>query len=122
MKVEQLDDRRLRIGERVVQFDRDIDEVLALEDRVIVVFDVLSFAEDDPDVGRNVFAYDAGGNELWRVEDARVMVEGDTVEKVSQGYTELSETQDGTIHAWAMDWRHDLDPETGKISNPKYFR
>ncbi|MEM9684774.1 MAG: hypothetical protein AAF942_15995 [Pseudomonadota bacterium] len=122
MKVEQLDDRKLRIGEKVIQFDYEIADVLTMSDRVIVLFDVLSFAEDDPDTGRNVFAYDANGNELWRIEDARVMVEGELLEKVSHGYTELHRTQDKTLHAWVKDWRYDLNTETGEISNPKYVR
>ena len=100
----------------------DVSEILKLPDRVLVMVNNYGAPETDPDFGRNIFAYDLEGNALWRVEDARVMVGGRTVDKVSQGYTGLRQGKDGTIYAWAMDWRHVLDPETGKISNPKYFR
>ena len=106
----------------MVNFEKEIDKVIPLSDRVIVVFDVLAFPEEDPDAGRNVFAFDRSGKEIWRIEDAEVKVKGRTVDKVSQGYTDIEHAEDGELFAWVLEWRYDLDPETGKISNPKYFR
>ena len=122
MRVEQIGDREVRVDGKVIKFERQIDQILAMSDQIIVAFGVFEFPEDDPDAGRNVFAYDRSGKQLWRIEDAKVMRGGRTVDKVSQGCTGLQLKEDGTIHAWVVDWRYDLDPETGEISNPKYFR
>ena len=123
MKAEQLDDQRVRIDGKIFDFEMEIVDLLKLEDRVIILFENYEWPDEDPNLGRNVFAYGQNGEQLWRIEDAEVMIGGHTVEhEVSTGYTVLQQKEDGTIHAWAMDWRHDLDPETGKISNPKYFR
>ena len=122
MKVEQLDDRSIRVDGKTIEFEWKISKILSLPDRILVMFGVLEFAETDPDAGRNIFAYDLEGNALWRVEDARVMVGGRTVDKVSQGYTDLHRGDDGKIYAWVLDHRHVLDPETGKILEAAYMR
>ena len=122
MKALKRDKFTVEIGNRILKFDEKISQVLELEDKILILLNKYGHPENDPDYGRNVVAFDARGEELWRIEDSGVKVRGRTMEKVSQGYTGLRETRDGTIHAWAMDWRHDLDPKTGKISNPKYVR
>ena len=122
MKVELLDGRTVQIDSDRITYEREIDVILPLSDRFLVLFDVFEFSESDPDAGRNLFAYDSTGKQLWRVQDAKMKRRGRTVEKLSQGYTGLRQGKDGTIYAWVMDWRYELDPNTGKISNPKYFR
>ena len=123
MKVERIDDESVRINGEAHSFGMEILEILELRDRIIVLFENYEWPDEDPNLGRNIFAYDANGNELWRVQDAEVMIGGRTTEQdVSSGYTDLQLKDDGKIYAWAMDWRHELDPETVKISNPEYFR
>lgn len=122
MRVSKLDDRTLRVGDTTIRSNDAITQVLELDAKILVLFDNYDHPEDDPNFGRNIVAYDARGNELWRIEDARVMVPGRTLDKVPQFYTGLRESQDGKVHAWVLDWRYDLNTETGAISNPKYFR
>ena len=50
-----------------ISFDQEIVETVTLKDRVIVLLEPGDFPEDDPEGGRNVFAYDATGNLLWRI-------------------------------------------------------
>ena len=122
MEVEQIDDSTIFLNGKTLKFEWKIREVVPLSDRVLVRFSILSFPEQDPNAGRNIFAFDSDGNDLWRIEDAHVKVKGRTVSEVSQGYTDIERTEDESLFAWVLEWRHDLDPETGKISNPKYFR
>ena len=122
MSVSKISARSVRIGQTTVSFSMDVSEILKLPDRVLVMVNNYSAPETDPDFGRNIFAYDLEGNALWRVEDARVMVGGRTVDKVSQGYTDLHRGDDGKIYAWVLDHRHVLDPETGKILEAAYMR
>ena len=122
MSVSKTSARSVRIGQTTVSFSMDVSEILKLPDRVLVMVNNYGAPETDPDFGRNIFAYDLEGNALWRVEDARVMVGGRTVDKVSQGYTDLHRGNDGKIYAWVLDHRHVLDPETGKILEAEYMR
>ncbi len=122
MTVRQIDENTVRIGDKAVTFNMPIREFLELSDRVLIRVKSYGLPETDPDRARNIFAYDLEGNALWRVEDARVMVGGRTVDKVSQGYTDLHRGDDGKIYAWVLDHRHVLDPETGKILEAEYMR
>ena len=122
MTVRQTDEKTIHIGDKSITFDVPVREFLELSDRVLVRVSNFTWPETDPDFGRNIFAYDLDGNALWRVEDARVMVGGRTVDEVSQGYMAFQRGDDGKIYVWILDYRFDLDPETGKVSNEKYFR
>jgi hypothetical protein len=124
MTVEQSGDSILLVDGKKVSFDWKIREFLDLGEKIIVRFSVLSFAEEDPESGRNVFAYDRQGNELWRIQDAGVLANSSTLPKVEvpQGFTEMQQKEGGRIYVWAVDWRYDLDPEAGKVSNEKYDR
>lgn len=124
MTVKQSNDNTLTVDGKTLSFDWKIREFLDLGDRIIVRFSILSFAEEDPDSGRNVFAYDRQGNELWRIQDAGVLAGSSKSSsvKVPQGFTGMEQKKDGRIYGWVVDWRYDLDPETGNVSNEEYHR
>ena len=122
MKVEQLNDNSIRIDNRTIKFPLRILQLLEQEDAILILLNNYGVAISDPNRGRNIIAYSRDGRKLWRVEDARYMVETNSGSKVSQGYTGLQQKEDGTIYVWVMDWRYLLDPETGKISDAAYMR
>lgn len=124
MTVKQSGDNTLAVDESSLTFEWEIREFLDLGDKIIVRFAIDAFAEEDPDSGRNVFAYDRDGNELWRIQDAGVLASSSTLPKVEvpQGFTEMQQKEGGHIYVWAVDWRYDLDPEAGKVSNEEYHR
>ena len=122
MKVERVGDETVQIGGNTIALGARITALLELSDKVLILVNNSAWSETDSNFGRNILAYDTDGRRLWRIEDGQVMVGGRTVDKVSQGCTELSQSEDGTIHAWVLEWRHDLNPETGEISNAIYIR
>ncbi len=89
VEIKTLDKHTVVIGGRKFKFDQRVQETLAVGDRVLVLLNGFDFAEDDPEGGRNVFAYDAGGKLLWRIEDAGFTALGKDGQEVPQGYTAI---------------------------------
>jgi hypothetical protein len=119
MKIIQVGERTLDINDRHVEFDFRIDEFLVLDDRVIILFKTSDFLENDPESGRNVFAFDETGKQLWRIQDSGFTaprLADDT--EVPQPYTGMGPEDDGRIVVFQpIGCEFDLDPDTGKISN-----
>lgn len=101
-----------------------IDQFVTLDDRVIIMFEFPDEMEDDPESGRNIFAYDETGKELWRIEDSGIVGPGSEDEtEVPWPYTGIGQEEDGRIivgHPAGYDF--DLDPETGKVSNAVFTK
>ncbi len=113
--------RTLKIGNRNIQipdFCR-IYDVAAFDDRAVVILDVYDCPYDFPNRARNVVAFDAEGNLLWRIEPMKVTFTGRDGKEHAYPYSELGKGRDGTL--WAASpvgfaWQVDL--ATGHTSNP----
>ena len=124
MNVIKAAEQVLEINRRKVVFDQPIVDFLVHNDRVIVMFELADEMEDDPDFGRNIFAYDETGKELWRIEDSGIVGPGREDDKeVPWSYTGMGQEADGRIIvSEPFGFEFDLDPETGKISNPVFTK
>ena len=124
MKVAKVAERVMEINDRKVVFEYRIDEFVTLNDRVIIMFEFPDEMEDDPESGRNIFAYDETGKELWRIEDSGFTAPGvDEETEVPQPYTGMGQREDGRITVFQpIGCEFDLDPETGKISNEVFTK
>ena len=124
MNITQIGERALEIDGRLIEFSWRINTFVALEDKVIILFRTADFPEDDPESGRNIFAYDETGKELWRIQDSGFTaprLEDDT--EVPQPYTGMGPEDDGRITVFQpIGCEFDLDPETGKISNMSFVK
>lgn len=111
--------KALIVDGRRVSMPYPIDKILALSDRVIVLLDFESVPEEDPLHSRNVLAFDQSGELLWRIARSTVKDWDDGDPDWRSPYSGIGFAEDGrTIHVY--EWagvRHDLDPETGQISN-----
>lgn len=112
--------RTLRIDERSFDLKYPIEQAIAVKDRVIVRVDDFDAADDDPANGRNIFAVDSSGNEIWRISkpgSTDKTIDGRTL---ISPWTSISRApSDGSIRAidgWGFSYL--LDPKTGKISDP----
>ena len=120
MKVTQVGERALEINGRHVDYAQRINQFLALEDRVIVRFAPSEELEDDPEFGRNIFAFDETGNQLWRIQDSGFTIGShrDDDSEVRAPYTGMGQKDDGRITvSQQIGCEFDLDPKTGKMSN-----
>lgn len=110
----------ISINGREIEFDVPVIDTIVLEDRVLVLLDSYYYSDNDPDAGRNVFAYDANGEFLWRIQDSGFtsVSNRDHVTEVPQGYTGIALENDGRITVnQPIGCEFDVDPETGEISN-----
>ena len=118
----QQDAHSVTIDGRVFRFEQRIQETLVFGDKAFVLLNGFDFPEDDPNGGRNVFAYGAGGELLWRIEDAEFTARGRDGELVPQGYTDIW-IEDGELKAdQPIGCECTIDPETGKILKEQYHR
>ena len=120
MNIAQVNDRVLKINDRQVEFEQPIDEFLVLEDRVIILFEPSEEQEDDPDFGRNVFAFDETGEQLWRIQDSGFTIGShrDDDSEVRAPYTGMGLKENGRIIvSQQIGCSFDVDSQTGKISN-----
>jgi hypothetical protein len=120
MNVTQIGGGALEINGRRVEFEQPIEEYLELEDRVIILFEPMEEKEFDPDFGRNVFAFDETGKQLWRIQDSGFTIGShrDDDTEVRAPYTGIGLEQDGRITVGQpIGCEFDVNPETGEISN-----
>jgi hypothetical protein len=66
----------IKIRGQRLEFPSEIMETKKLKDRYLIRISSYELDENDPDRGRNVFAYDKSGNLLWRIQDSQLKVLG----------------------------------------------
>lgn len=114
MTYTQPDSNTIEINGKHHKFSQEIREVLQLPDRIIIRLLVDDFEEGDPNVGRNVLAFNESGEELWRIEASGYFVERDP--NVPEAYFGVDMTV-GHLRVHGADFVYDLDPDTGAVSN-----
>ena len=113
----------LEINGRGFDLGWPINYAIALQDRVIVTVEHYDLPKTDPQFGRNVFALDRNGRELWRIEASPAIFMDDQGRKCPFPYIYLQRSPDGR-GLWIDNQsgiRCDLDPATGALSNPRRF-
>ena len=126
--------KTLIINQNEIKKKKKIGTVLQLPDKVVVLLATHSFQFGDPMVGRNLLAYDAGGNLVWRIEDHGAVIRARPEDKVTKPdengvrwipqsvlEVEISE-KTGLVEATLPHWILEIDPETGKILDARYNR
>lgn len=111
--------KTLILGDRRIPMTYPIDKILTLADRVIVLLDCDDMPYDDPLRGRNVFAFDKNGQMIWRIASSTALSVDDDDRYWPSPYSGIGFSENGrTIHVYELAGvRHDLDPDTGEISN-----
>lgn len=66
MKLNIIDDK-IKFKSGSVKAKYPVIDACEINGQILVVYDYMSFPKNSP--ARNLFAYDADGNELWRAED-----------------------------------------------------
>ena len=118
------DGKKLSIEGKTFELEQPIFDLLPLQDRVIVVFDPQGYTKRDERYDRNVVAIGENGEILWRIERSKGRQVEDDGEEIRSAFVGLDMAQDGKvvhIYEWAG-LRHDLDPDTGKISNTLFTK
>lgn len=116
---------RLTINDLSLEFDTKIISTVPVGSGAIVLFDAYDCEEADQNYERNVFALDKRGEILWRIERSwgeREILSDGTVIRNPYRWIELSEKKDSIQADTWRSMRYDLDPETGKISNPQFYK
>ena len=125
MMVRKTDDRTLQIDRATVRLEKRIQEFMTVKDRVLVMLNISDFPDDDPEAGRNIFAFDRTGRQLWRIEDAgyTALSSRDHKTEVPQGYTGMSLRPDGRVRVFQpIGCYFFVDLETGAISDMEIVR
>jgi len=123
MKFKKTENRSISINGHKVDFGQDVYEYIELSDRVIVNLLIDDFPRDRSFDGRNIVCIGKDGNTLWKIENSGVEVGITFGPTILLGYTGLWRPEGGdTIKVGVIDWTYDLDPETGRISNPTHDR
>ena len=114
---------RLEIDGQVFDLGWPINYAIALENQVIVTVEHYDLPKTDPLFGRNVFALDRNGRELWRIAASPATFMDEQGRECPFPYIYLQRSPDGR-RLWVDEqsgWRLDLDPATGALSNPRRF-
>ncbi len=115
------DENRLTIDGKTVELEKPIYTIKEISDRVIVVFDEEDYAAEDPNGDRNVIAVDRNGAMLWRIQNSVSPTRGRpgrTIPFSGVGVRQKEEV-DMLIGYDAAGMCYEIDPETGKLSNPR---
>ncbi len=113
-------ENRLTVDGRTVKLERPILQVEERPGRVIVLLDDEEYAPDDPTGDRNVIAVDRDGAMLWRITPSGSIASGGPGRTSPFVALEI-ENRGGGEAVIVYDVAgacYDLDPETGKLSNP----
>ena len=109
---------RLSIDGKSIELEQEIEQVLALPDRLIVLFDGAGYAEADPRTNSNVVGMDHAGRSLWRIEQSSPFVV-DGKPNANPFICVLLRDDGERIVACDTDGLDfDLDPATDELSNP----
>jgi len=121
-----------RFGAQTIQFDRRIWDIVQISDTFVLQFADTDYNLDDPMQGRNIEAYDASGQLLWRIEGTGVTFPsswrqiawgwGRRVQhEVPESYMSLwLDEQTGDLMAASISTRYVIDPETGLHLSSEY--
>ena len=115
--------KTLNINGNTISFEQRVNEFVELADRVIVELYVDDFEVGDPLVGRNILAFDENGEMLWRIPATGVTRRSVLGGETPEAFFGLWLGDDGKVKTGTpngFDW--DIDPDTGKISNPIFTR
>lgn len=102
---------RLELSGETIELRHTIKEVLARDERIIVLQNVPSGTTDN----RNVVAYDRGGNALWRIQSS-------VDEERDNPYVSIEEDDETVIVETWNGMRYIVDEQTGEISDGKIRR
>ena len=122
MRIQQ-SEKSVIVNGKEIKFDQSIAAIVRLDDRVLVELNSDDFAVGDPLVGRNILAFDANGELLWRIPATGVMRRSVHDGETPEAFFGLWLDGDGKVRTGTpngFDW--DVDPDTGKISNPEFTR
>ena len=115
--------KTLTVNGRTIEFEQRVEDLVVLDDRVIIRLYVDDFAVGDPLVGRNLLAYDAKGELLWRIPATGVMRDSVHGGQTPEAFFDLWMGDDGKVKSATPDgFEFDVDPEMGKISNPVFTK
>ena len=116
------DGDRIIIGGTEVELEKRISKVLPLDDRVIVLFDHDEYDDADFAQKRNIVALDGRGKMLWRIEESKpIDMDGEFSPDpfIGMGFEDNGQR----VVVCDMDGLTlDLDPQTGRLSNPVFTR
>ena len=114
------EENRLTIDGETAELEKPIQDVKEQSGRVIVLFDDEEYAAGEPGRDRNLIAVDRNGALLWRIAPSMSSTPSEPgrtapfvgVDIENRGGEEVVIVYD------IMGACYDLDPETGKLSNP----
>ncbi len=114
-------ENRLTIDGKTVELEKPIYRIKETSDRVIVVFDEEDYAPEDPNGDRNVIAIDRNGATLWRIQNSVSPTRGRPGRTIpfSGVGVRRKDGVDMLIGYDAAGMCYEIDPETGKLSNPR---
>ena len=116
MFVDQVDAKRVIIGDAEVEFRQDIKKVLELNDLVVILLRKGKLDESGSFYSRNILAYDGKGEPVWRVEDAGISVRNREGNYIPQPYLSLWTGKDGkSLHAGLGGIEVEIDPSNGML-------
>ena len=119
----RIDKRTLRIGNKDVVFDKDVENFIERDGITVVLLYTGDYEKGDPMVGRNVLGFDGDGNEAWRVEDHGYTIGPDDVNRVPQSFMSIwIGPESGKLKAGIPYMLFSLDAKTGMLSDPEYNR
>ena len=116
------DGNRLSIDGKSIELEQEVRQVLTLPDRAIVLFENRGYAETDPRTNSNIVAVDRSGRILWRIEESKpIDMDGEFSPDpfIGMGFEDNGQR----VVVCDMDGLTlDLDPQTGRLSNPVFTR
>lgn len=112
----------LTVDGHQIPFDGDIKKHIVIGDMVLVLLDDASFADDDHAQDSNVIAVSSNGQVLWSIEPHPSQnFQGEP--RVNPYVNIVLRKEGQKLVAYDMDGICvDVDPDTGKTSNPVFTR
>ena len=114
--------RQLILDSGSVDLEKPIEQVLAFQDKIIVVFQYDTYDDGDPNEERNVVAVDERGTHLWRIERTPSAITNPDGSREWNAYVGITLERGNVL---AYDWGGicwTVDPETGEVSDPIFTR
>lgn len=111
------EERAVVINGTRIEFDQRISELIEVEDKIIIQLYVDDFEFGDPLVGRNVVAYDADGQFLWRIK-ATGITRGEGADEAPEAWFGLYFDEKGVLRTGTPSGcEYRIDLETGDVSD-----
>ncbi len=114
------EENRLTIDGETVELEKPIRQIVEFDNRIIVLFNPDEYTGEEPGIDRNVVAVGRDSAMLWRIERSGSIASGGPGRTSPFVALEIENRGGGEVVivydvAGAC---YDLDPETGKLSNP----